>query len=73
MRSPKTILVKTRFLFSFFQFCAMLLFALKIWKKHKQWPGASYAQFIPGALIVVIIGTSISFGIHDDNKFDVSH
>ena len=48
-----------------------LLFFLRYWKKKKEWKYSDKIQFIPGALIVVILSTLLSYGLNDRDLFDI--
>ena len=51
--------------------CMALLLLMTAYRNSKSLPFAKYAKFVPSALIVVIIGTSVSKGAGRSANFDI--
>ncbi|ETO21330.1 sulfate transporter family protein, partial [Reticulomyxa filosa] len=51
--------------------CMAILLLLSQWKRRKNWPGSDYVVFVPGALVVVVVATAISYAIHDPSTWKI--
>jgi MFS superfamily sulfate permease-like transporter len=52
--------------------CMIFLLLIKYWMKpNGKIPGSKYAKFIPSALILVIVATSISYSLGPSTGFDI--
>eukprot|EP01084_Bolivina_argentea_P296137 509981_1 len=51
--------------------CMIFLLLIKQWMNSPKLPGHKYAKFVPSALVLVIVATSISYSCGESTGFDV--